>query len=170
MKAASEVWKTLDGLQAEAWDRYASSITLHSSVSGQTYSPIGYNAFCGLATKVLQVDAAAAVPVEPPVGVFVADAVLVSASTYHHSIRFRASAANSDGVVTELLIQRLPNVRRKPKKQYTSAAFAGFGSPALTFDVNVEDGVYACAYRFVEAATGRQTLLQRIGVVVVGAP
>lgn len=42
-----------------------------------------------------------------------------------------------------------------------------FDAEHLTADVPVEAGIYACAYRIVEKATGRTTGMQTLGVVTV---
>ncbi len=167
LRQAREVWNALSAAQAQAWDRYAQTVERHSAVSGQAYSPAAYNAFIGLATKVLQANPEATIPVDPPTSAFEGDSVLVAVEAAEGAVRFTASGANAAGVVTELMLQKLANVRRKPTTRYGSAAFVAYAQGALAHDVPVDPGVYACAYRFVRAATGQATLPQPVGVAVV---
>jgi len=59
--------------------------------------------------------------------------------------------------VTELLLQRLPNERRRPKAQYKTVGFFAFTDETNYVDIPVEPGFYVPGYAFVEAATGRCT-------------
>ncbi len=164
---ATAAWNGLTADQAQAWNRYAATVERHGSLSGEAYTPTGFCTFTGLATKVLQANPEASIPVDPPTSAFEGDSVLVAAEAAEGAVRFAASGANAAGVVTELMLQKLANVRRKPTTRYGSAAFVAYAQGALAHDVPVEPGVYACAYRFVRAATGQATLPQPVGVVVV---
>ena len=82
-------------------------------------------------------------------------------------VRFAATSANSAGVVTELLVQPLKNVRRAPGKFYKSTAFVTFASGSLTYDLPLNPGAYAFAYRFVNPTTGQATGERLLGVVEV---
>ena len=80
------------------------------------------------------------------------------------AVVFTATGPNTPGTVTELLLQKLVNIRRSAGVQYKSMAFVEFGVEAV---VPVEPGAYVPAYQFVEAATGRVTgliVLPRIEV------
>ncbi|MFW5698174.1 MAG: hypothetical protein ACOCX1_06430 [Fimbriimonadaceae bacterium] len=57
--------------------------------------------------------------------------------------------------MTELLLQKLVNVRRTPGKRYTHAGFVTFESPGQTASLPVAAGAYACAFRLVESTAGR---------------
>ena len=200
LKRVAAAWGELGAAEARAWGAYAAGIEKRDPVSGTAYSPTGYNVFSGLALRLVQMDAAAAIPALPPTGRFMGDRVVVevgSGSPSFHSgerkglgdgesgasgslpltpslaserggiLTFSASTANAPGVVTELLTQRLANVRRTPTAQYKSAGFVAFVQGSLSADVPVEAGTYACAARFVERATGRATGLTPLGVVTV---
>jgi hypothetical protein len=169
LEAAAAIYSTFSASEAAAWRRYAASLARLDPVTGKRYSPAGRNIFMGLAIKFQQVNPGAEVPRTPPVGDFMGDTVSVSASVEGGAIRFTASHANTPGVTTELMLQRLKNVRCMPGKVYKAAAFVAFAPGSLAFDVDVEPGVYAAAIRFVETATGRQTFSMPLpGVLEVG--
>jgi len=155
MAAASRAWGELSYAQVEAWNAYARTIKHVNPVAGRRYSPAGFNVFVGLACKVLQIDPLAPIPTAPPLTPWPQEAVLVSARAEPGEVVFEASGPNSPGVVTELLLQRLPNIRRAAKSQYKTAGFVSFAAGDLEARVPVEAGAYVPAYRFVEAATGR---------------
>ncbi|MBS1715098.1 MAG: hypothetical protein JST30_12260 [Armatimonadetes bacterium] len=166
LKQANAVWNTLSMEQAAAWADYAATIVRSGRVSGRSYSPTGKNAFVGLAVKVLQVDPMAEVPTSPPVGGYVGDDVVV-VTRAEGGLVFEASGPNRPGSVTELLVQRLVNERRRPDGDYKSMGFVAFSPGHLAHTLPVEPGVYACGYRFVEAATGRMTEAWLTGVRIV---
>jgi hypothetical protein len=83
-------------------------------------------------------------------------------------IRWTASAPNDPDTVTELLIQELKSPRRSPQKIYTSAAFHQFVDGSLSFDLSLEPGTYATAYRFVRLSTGQMTEVIPIEVLTIG--
>ena len=200
MKRMGEVWGTCGEREAQAWAAYALTIEKRNPVNGVVYSPSGYNAFSGLALRILQIDASATVPVWPPSGRFAGDSVRVTVESGSPSpdgsfgrggwgercatgplpqpplqdeplgegaLRFLASGANAAGVVTEIMVEKLANVRRKPSGQYKSRGFVAFVEESLIFDLPVEAGSYACAVRFVERASGRATTVQALGTVTV---
>jgi hypothetical protein len=167
MRRAASVWNGLDQRQAEAWDAYAATIKLTNPLTGDRYSPSGINAFIALATKVLQVDSGATVPIVPPLGDYLGDTVTVEAVAGDAAVVFQASGPNSDGSVTELLLERLPNVRRKPTGRFVSAGFHQFVPGGLQVSVPVEPGAYVAGWRFVERATGRVCLAQSAGRIDV---
>lgn len=162
---ANTLWNDLSLPEVEAWRRYALTVVHRDPVSGKQYSPTAKNVFVALATKLLQMDPSGEVSRFPPSGEFVGDALLVSVSAGASGLVFTASGSNSAGVVTELLVQKLVNIRRSPTSFYKSAAFVSFSG--LPVELSFEPGVYACAYRFVESATGRMTGVWTLGVVEV---
>ena len=84
-------------------------------------------------------------------------------------IVFVASGANSFGVETELLVQRLRTRGRAPgAKGYGTARFVAFSAGGLEAEVPCGPGVWACAVRFVRVATGQETGVVELGVVEVG--
>ncbi|RYG26564.1 hypothetical protein EON82_02830 [bacterium] len=83
-------------------------------------------------------------------------------------LTFSADRANAPGVVTELLIQPLANRRRAVyKDKYVSRGFFAFAPGSLEATVECPPGAYACAIRFVRAATGQETAIVALGVVEV---
>ncbi len=78
--AAMAAFNALTPDQADAWDRYARTLVRTNPLTGEPYQPTGVNAFVALATKVLQVDPGAAVPVLPPGGDYVGDPVTFEVS------------------------------------------------------------------------------------------
>lgn len=167
VRAAAAVWAEFDFQQAGAWDDYAQTVTLHNHLTGETYHPSGYNAFVALATKVLQIDPEAVVPVTPPVEMYLGDGIRVSGFGEMGAVLWTVDTPNSPGTTTELLLERLPNERRKPTGRLTSAGFHAFAVGSLSVTVPVEPGWYVVGYRYVEAATGRVTLAQLVGRVEV---
>lgn len=157
MKQASETWNTLSCAQAAAWNQYGESLIRHSAFDGQAYRSTGFNAFVALSVKILQMDPEATLPMSPPQGEFLGDSILLSMGTTSGAIVFTATGANSPGVVTELMLQRMPNIRRKVGKQYKAEAFVAFTAGSLSHILPAEPGAYAGAYQFVEASTGRVT-------------
>lgn len=168
MRLASAVWSAMSPEQAQAWRDYGEAIVRRRSLDGRPYHMTGQTSFIALATKFLQVDPGGDVPLAPPTGEFLGDELLVAASVSQpSSIGFTATGPNTPGTLTELLVQRLASRLRKPGKRYTTAAFVSYQAGGQTFAVPTEPGPYACAFRFVEKATGRATLATPIGVVEV---
>ena len=165
MRQAMMVWNSLDGRDAEAWDAYAATIGLTNPLTGDRFSPSGVNAFAALATKVLQIDPDASVPLAPPSGDYLGDAVTVGAVAGEGAVVSQASGPNSAETVTELLLERLPNVRRKPTGRFVSAGFHQFVPGGLQVAVPVKPGALVAGWRFVERATGRAGLAPSAGRV-----
>lgn len=155
MAAATRAWGALSWRQAEGWNAYARTLEHVNPVSGKRYAPTGFNTFVGLACKVLQIDPLAPIPVNPPLTPWPQERVSVEARPEPGEVVFAASGPNSPGIVTELLLQRLSNIRRAAKPQYKTAGFVSFAVGDLEAAVPVEPGAYVAAYRFVEASTGR---------------
>lgn len=169
MKQASAVWNTLTFDQAQAWRDYADTLIRRDKMTGKEYRSSALPTFTALTTKLLQAVPEASVPLTPPTETFAGDSLSVSVSAGAGALLWTASSANSSDTLTELLIQKLPNARRSPTKRYTSAAFVGFTDVDPTFSLPVEDGIYACAFRFVDATTGQATGLMLCGLVEVVA-
>ncbi len=167
MRQAMEVWNGFGPAEARAWNAYAATIVRHDSITGETYLPTGHCIFTALAARVRQIDPDAAIPTSPPTSGFSGDSLGVTAEPAPGAIVFTASAPNSPGVVTELLLQKLPNARRTPTSRYTSAAFVAFAAGSLTHTLTVAPGAYAAAYRTSLAATGQTSLLQTLDVAIV---
>jgi hypothetical protein len=167
LREVSQIWSTFDADQAAAWADYAATITHHNPLNGQAYTPIGYNIFTALASKFRQISPTLPIPLTPPATPFISGYVQVSATVVAGKIRFTASSWNVSGQTTELLLQKLVNVRRRPGDAYKSYGFHVFSAGSPNADVSVLAGVYAVAIRIVEATTGRQTPWQRVGILVV---
>lgn len=168
LRQATAVWNELNITQAAAWDRYASRLTRRSQISGTTYSPSGFNAFIMLATKFLQANPDESIPTSPPTTIFNPDNLLISVSATSEGVLFTAEQLSDEGVVVELMLQRLVNQRRKPGEKYQGMDFVVFSSGEMSHLVDAEPGWYACATRQVEAATGRMQNWVPLGVVSVG--
>lgn len=84
-------------------------------------------------------------------------------------IRFTASGPNAPGLTTELLLQRLPNERRKSGTQYKTLGFHTFTAESLSVDFPLEPGYYVPAYAFLEPTTGHTTAGVVLEMVEVGS-
>ena len=223
LKAVGAAWSLLGATEAAAWDAFAKTIQKRNSVNGTVYSPSGYNAFSGLALRLVQIDPDAAIPSLPPTGRFAGDRVRITVAGFgedslplerrvrreearkeeKHEVErrsssggrggvendgpltptplpqrgeglevpvltFLASGANAPGVLTEIMVEKLANVRRKPTGVYKSRGFVAFSEDRREFDLPVEAGVYACATRFVARETGEAKAIRALGVVTVG--
>ena len=133
-------------------------------------APTGQLVFTRLALRVLQADATAEVPVDPPAAPFGGDAVRVAVSASADGVAFTASAANAPGVFTELLLQPLASVHRRAyPRNYRSQGFVAFTGAGDSRTVLVSPGTYAVAVRFTLTATGQSTPALSLGVVQVEA-
>lgn len=167
LKDAAALWSSLEPDEAQAWNLYARGLTRRNPVSGRTYAPTGFNTFSGYAMTLLHLDPESEIPALPPDAPFEGDAVRVALLRKPGAARFVADAPNSDGIVTELLLQRLATPRRSPTRQYRTAGFVAFAAGGLSRDVPVEPGTYAGAARFIERATGRVAGMRTLGMVTV---
>ena len=80
-----------------------------------------------------------------------------------------ASGPNAEGVVTELLTQRLKSRLRTPVgDRYRSAGFTAFAAGALTASIPCKRGAVAVGVRFVREDTGQETGVVELGVLEVG--
>jgi hypothetical protein len=193
MRRASSLWGELSPEEMEAWRLYAEARAVRSpGMPPRVPSPL--RLFVGLSIKLLQMGVAVEeLPRTPPVGPFPGDGILVSAAPgatdepsfmdaqlsasiggpetgeLEPSVLFSADAPNRIGVVTELLTQELRRpYYRTYREKYRTGAFHAFTDATPTAAVHLPmRGYYACAYRFVEAASGRMTDLTEIGVVSV---
>jgi hypothetical protein len=160
-------WNNLSPGQAQAWRDYAETLAVREPGSGAIRTPRARDLFIGLAIKVRQVDPNAEIPLTPPESRFFGDAIGVRLGPpAPGAVVFEATGPNSAGVVTELLLQRLPLAGSRPyETKYRTQGFMSFdGEPVA---VEAPPGWYAAAYRFVKAATGQATLLAPLGPVQV---
>jgi len=168
MKQASQTWAAISNAEAEAWNAYAATLRHHNPLTGQAYAPAGFNVFVGLATKVLQITPEAEIPRTPPAQDFLGDQTTLTATSLPAAIRLTASGPNSEGTLTEILLQRMVNIKRSITKDFKTTAFVAFTTENPTHDFYVQSGAYAIAYRFVDPSTGQATLPQLVGKVEVG--
>lgn len=166
---ASAAYRNLTSTQVAAWKAYAASQVKTNPVSGLSYAPAANSVFTGFAAKVLQVNPSATIPTTPPTSAFEGDSITVEATLGTGKIQFTASAANTSGVTTEILLQPLVSPNRTPsEKAYRTKGFTAFASDA-PFEVTVPAGSYAAAYRFVKIATGQQSPLVTLGTLTLTA-
>lgn len=158
-RTAAKTYAALSSSQVTAWKDFANTITRTDPVSGQSYHPLAINVFIELTTKFLQLTPTGSIPLTPPTSSFIGDSITLSVTNPSTGIlRFTASAGNTVGVTTEILLQKLANGNRTPSSgQYRHSAFKFFTSLSLTQDVTVPAGYYASGYRFIKNATGQAT-------------
>ena len=178
MERAGAFWNAISDDDALEWGRWAGTITKVASVGGRRYSPTGYNAFMELTLRAVQASPSLVPPSRPPVGPFLGDSTIVDlrlsiddfgnrVSEVEGVLRFTASQPNAEGCAVEILVQRLVSARRKPGRQYKSMAFVRFEAGALSFDLPVASGAYACAARTLDPITGQAMGMELLGVVTV---
>ncbi len=167
LRGANAAWNTLSAAQADAWGRYAGTITLTDGVTGVHYSPSPKNAFVGLATRWLQVHPGGSVPLGPPAGPFAGDDVAVAVAGAG-GLTFTAGGPNRAGVMTELMAQPLKNERCSPTGRFKSRGFVAFTEGRLVQSLGLRAGWYAVAYRFVDASTGQSGPVVPLGKAWAG--
>ena len=183
-------WNLLSVAEAKAWRRFGEG--LGAKPDGRAVQ--ANNAFTALGTKILQMRPGAELPRLPPTEAFLGDGIRVVARASvpaipafagtpsptvpplarsslqgEPSLTFTASGPNAEGVVTELLTQRLKSRLRTPVgERYRSAGFVAFAAGALTVEVPVKRGAVAVGVRFVRADTGQESPIVELGVLEVG--
>lgn len=164
---AGAAFRALTAAQNAEWQAYAYTRFVKST-NGAMVHPSAYAAYVGLYTKYLQVNPTGAALADPPAASFGGDSITLTMTGISGSIQFTASAKNTVGVTTEFLLQPLANLYRKPQSgAYVSHGFFAFPTTPLTRSVAVTPGVYAVAYRFVNAATGQEVAKAFLGVINV---
>ena len=157
-------WRELSREDASAWRGYALERAAAEPRGSRKRMASAQSLFSGLGSKYLQLHGGSLVPLLPPTGPFLGDALSVSVTGLDHELRFTADRANRAGVATELLAQRLTCPHNVPRpKSYVSLGFAAFEAGG-SFDAPMGIGQdWACAVRYVEIATGRATEIVEIG-------
>lgn len=178
MRIVNWKWRGLTPQECAAWRAYAVALSSRNPQTGGLTIPKAHGLFCGLGTKFLQVHGGWEVPLLPPTGRFLGDALTVRVGEGRDPtpappqgegdwLTFSADGTNREGVLTEILGQRLNAPNNLPKKRsYASLGFVAFeaGVPvALPVGIG---GTWACTARFVEASTGRMTEPLEIGQAV----
>ena len=173
------VWDTMGREEVALWRAYSLERAAALPVADRKRLASAWALFSGLGSKFLQVHGGEDVPRVPPTGRFLGDAIGVTVegatgpewATHKGDgllLRFVADGTNREGVLTELMAQPLSCAHNLPRpKSYVALGFAAMaaGSPVevpVSMDLH-----WACAVRFVEAATGRATGLVEIGTATI---
>lgn len=182
-RSVADHWARLDPAAMARWRSYVQAQSALRAGGGRSATN-GWNEYFAVGKKLLQIDAQRDLPAEPPTGRFVGDLVQFGVEAYAdgdlvpdhlreerppQGVRFVANRGNDEGVLTELTLQGLANGGRLPTARgYRSQGFVAFEGAGVA-EVPVFPGWWACATRFVEAATGRATELVPCGTVFVNA-
>ena len=160
LPSASRFWAELTDDERARWLEY-----------GESVGRQGYRAFSGLAAKYRRLHPGATPPSGPPTEPFFGDSVGVSAEVPPDArgvVRFEARRPGQEGVVVELLTQRMAARHRTPKpRDWRSHGFVHFAEGDLSADLALPAGAYALAYRYVSLADGRETAMAEVGRVTV---
>lgn len=166
---ATKQWANLSTANITAWANYASSYSNTQETTDKEYKSAGFNAFVKLAAKWYAVNSTGTAPTNPPTSTFNGDNITITATAVAGGVKFNASAANSNGVTTALLIAKLGGKNRTANaSQYREKAYFSFAAGSLTTTVSVPAGYVAAGYSFVNTATGQETahvLLGNVGAV-----
>lgn len=155
LASVAAMWRTLTDAQRDAWDAAASAITRRQSVSGQSYSPTGFNYFTELSAKFLHITPAGTVPTDPPASPYVVDPATIAFAGGVNEITVTPSAANAAGSTTEVLYQRLSGEGEKARTDLMRHLAYNDFATTTPLDIPLTPGFYALAYRMCEVATGR---------------
>jgi hypothetical protein len=167
MTVATNTYSNLSPAHQAAWKQYATRFKKRSK-SGVLKEQSAINVFAALATKYLLVNNGGEPPEDPPLSNYTGDSITVTATASAGKVTFTASAANAAGTKTELLLQPIPNAKRKPASNgYRTKAYVAFSSGNLSYEVSVPAGYYAAGYRFVSTATGQDTRMVTLPVQTV---
>lgn len=170
MRIVNDAWDLVSPQEAEGWRAYATLLTAGGMRSDSGRPWRGYDLFCGLGCKYLQIHGGTTVPTAAPERLFLGDAVIVVAESAPGAVRFRVNGPNGPDALTELLLQPLKRASNRPQAdRYRTQSFVAFESNALPYAIEVKPGAYAAAVRYVLAPTGQATAILRLGVVVVPA-
>lgn len=167
LRAANALWNAMGVAEAEEWNRYAATLSRRDPFTGKQYAPSGKNVLVALASKYMQANPGAPIPVSPPTSPYLPPSGSVTVSAACGGARFEASEAPPPGTVVELMIQRLVNGKRKPTSFYKSAAFTPFSEGSLEHTIPLSPGWYAVAYQYVEQGTGRTQGMLTLGKIEV---
>jgi hypothetical protein len=166
---AMSAYNAMAKAQSQIWNRYAATLTYRDPVTGAACHTTGQKVFVVLSTAFLQVNPGSTIPLVPPTVPFAGDNAVVTATGRTGQIIFTASSPNAAPAKTEILLQPLKGAHDAPNRSYTSAGFVAFVASDLTHAISAKPGRYACAYHFVNTATGQMTEPIEIGVVQVTA-
>lgn len=166
---AALLWRSLTVEEAVQWNLYALEQQASLQAQGIERQVRASALFTGLVAKFLQVDPNADPPRTPPSSSFDGDGISVQATSGTGSVTFTANAPNAPGVVSEILLQPVTSVHRKPMpRAFRHAGFHRFEPGGLDLTLTSKEGWVACGLRFVRAATGQASAVQFLGTVHVG--
>ena len=167
--SASKLFKnTLTIEQQAAWRAYAKANPVLNIDSGKRRALNPVAMLNSLTSKFLQINPGGTPPVNPPAFGFGGDPLTLSVSTDDGAITFTASAANSAGVKTEILLQKVPTFGSPAYgKEYRSKEFVAFAVGSLSTTLFIPGDYYAAAYRFVKVSTGQMTDLVPLGTYTI---
>ena len=168
LRIVNRLWDDLSREECTAWRAYAVTLSSRNPSTGGLKIPRACGLFVGLGTKYLQIHGGAEPPRLPPEGRFAGDVLSIAAEGEEMALSFVSDGTNRPGVATEILSQPLTGPNNLPKiKSYKSRGFVAFEA-GVPVEIPVELSLYwACAFRFVEPATGRMTELLEIGTTMV---
>ena len=168
MTRANAAWKTVSSDAMTGWATYCAMLARVRIQEGNKKPVAPHLVFRGLACKYLQVHPHDAVPLDAPGSVFAGDTIGFQLFDDTGAILLISTSGNADGVVTEVLLQRLAHVNRTPLlRAYRTQAFNHFALSGQVLRLHVRAGVYAVAYRMVNDSTGEAGGLFELGVVTV---
>jgi hypothetical protein len=160
---ASREFKALSSTDADGWNNFGLGIVFANGMGG-TYHPSGIQAYVQLATVFLAINPTGTPPTTPPSSPYAGDTIGVTGGGGTAEVTFTPSAANTSGSTTELLIQPLPSINRKPSPGgYRTVEYHVFTGSSDVVTITEPVGYYALAYRFVKIATGERGPLVALG-------
>jgi len=167
---ANLAFGALSDAQRQAWTAYAGAQIRQDPQTGAARVAQAKPVFIGLACKFQQVSPDDAIPALPPEFGFAGDPLAVTASVEGTTITFTASAATSDWVRVELMLQPLRSGGCAPiAKRYRPLAFAEFAPGQMRVAVTVPAGWQAPAYQFVHRGTGQEAGFRALPRLEAGA-
>lgn len=157
MAEASRQAKAFDSTELAAWKAYAASITNHNRVSGAAFNPSWIDAYNQLAIPFLGMTPGGTPPTTPPTDPFTGDTITATIAGAAGKVVITGSGANTAGIQTAILVQKLPSTNREPNpKGYVVDSWVTIpGSPFHVDSTTLEPGVYAVGYKFGLTATGQ---------------
>lgn len=162
---AAAAFRALTSEQFAIWQEYA-RMEASRNAEDQEFAPAANSIFIGLASKFLQINPAADIPITPPAEPFTGDSVEVELETTETPegvvATFVPDQANRPGAVTELLVQRLKSRNRTPElRAYRTHGFTTFPE-STPITLHLPSGHYRFAVRFCCPTTGQLSGLTQI--------
>ena len=124
-------WSVMTTAQKAVWKDYAAKTKKRDPITGKVFVPQARNLYGGLTTKFYLVNPTGTPPLTPPATSYAGDVITVTATpATAGKITFTASAANTAGNTTELLLQKLASDDRTPMKDgYRTQQYLAFSTP-----------------------------------------